>query len=222
MCRINRSLYGLKQSSRQWNTKFDQALKDMGFDQSIKDPRLYIKKKPLIYITIYVDDVVIAGEKSEAVQAVKSQLKSRFNISDMGKLHHVLEIKVTHGRNAEISLSQEHYIRNLLKRFKLENMKVYSTPSDPSLTLQKPHDDGTAQLMNATLHQSMVGSLMFCSLGSRPEIQHAVSSAARHCSKPNQHNLTAVKRIFSYLKGTVNIILTYRPEKRTFTGLQRR
>ena len=209
VCKVNRSIYGLKQSPRQWNTMFDQKLKEMGFEQSIKDPCLYVKKRPLTYLTIYVDDVVLAGESLEAIQTVKDQLRDRFHMSDMGRLHHILGIKVIHGRNGEISLTQETYIKNLLKKFRLENMKIYATSSDVSVVLEKSSADDSAQLVNVTLYQSMVGSLMYCSLGSRPDIHYAVNAAARYCSEPNQHHLTAVKRIFGYLKGTSNMCLTY-------------
>lgn len=218
VCKLNRSLYGLKQSPRQWNTVLDQTLKEMGFEQSIKDPCLYVGRKPLTYITIYVDDLIIAGESMEAIEAVKNQLQTKFHMSDMGRLHHVLGIKIMHGRNGQISLSQESYIRTLLKKFQLENMKIYATPSDMSVVLQKHHAGETAQPVNATLYKSMVGSLMYCSLGSRPDIQYAVNVAARYCSNPNQHHLTAVKRIFGYLKGAIDYQLTYQPGKEPLCG----
>ncbi len=218
VCRLNRSLYGLKQSSRQWNTVLDQNLKEMGFEQSVKDPCLYVKERPLTYMTVYVDDLIIAGESTEAIQDVKDELKDRFCMTDMGRVHHLLGIKLTHGNNGGISLSQERYIRTMLNKFQLENMKLYSTPSDPSVVLEKHHDDETAQLVDPTLYQSMIGSLMYCSLGSRPDIQYAVNVAARYCSKPNQHHMTAVKRIFGYLKGTIDMTLDYQPQTEPLHG----
>ena len=218
VCKLNKSLYGLKQSPRQWNCKFDASLKEMGFKQSIKDPCLYVKNNPSTYVTVYVDDVVIAGENTESVEKVKDQLKKAFKMKDMGRLHHVLGIKVVHEKNGGINLSQESYIRSLLKRFDLQNMKIYSTPSDTSVILKKHCDDENTKLVDLKLYQSMVGSLMYCSLGSRPDIQYAVSVAARYCSKPNQHHMTAVKRIFGYLKGTIRMTLSYKPENVALHG----
>ncbi len=154
----------------------------------------------------------------EAIQAVKDELERRFHMSDMGTLHYILGIKVMHGSNGQISLSQENYIRILLKKFQLENMEIYSTPSDVSVVLQKHNEEETAQLVDKTLYQSMIGSLMFCSLGSRPDIQYAVNTAARYCSEPNQHHMTAVKRIFGYLKGAINMCLMYKPQQEPLLG----
>ena len=87
----------------------------MGFDQNIKDLCQYIKKKSLIYITIYVDHMVIAGETHKAIQLIKDQPESRFHMINMGRLHHIIGIRVKNVGNGEISLSQEHYIKTLLK-----------------------------------------------------------------------------------------------------------
>ena len=78
VCKLNRSLYGLKQSPRKWNAMLDRNLKEMDFKQSIKDSCLYIKEKPLTYITISVDDLIIAGESGAAIRVVKEELKDRF------------------------------------------------------------------------------------------------------------------------------------------------
>ena len=72
VCKLLKSLYGLKQSPRQWNCKFDASLKEMGFIQSIKDPCIYVKRNPLIYLTVYMDDLIIAGEKTLTVEQVKN------------------------------------------------------------------------------------------------------------------------------------------------------
>ena len=218
VCKLNRSIYGLKQSSRQWNIKFKEVLEELGFTQSMKDTCLYFKKDPLVFISIYVDDTVIAAESLAAVEDVKKQLAENFEMCDIGRLRQILGMKIDHGDNGEISLSQENYIRTLLKRFKLEDMKIYSTPSEHCVTLRKHGEGETSELVNQQLYQSMVGGLMYCAIQTRPDIQYAVNIAARFCSKPNKHHMTAVKRIFGYLKGTVDFELKYEHCEEGFCG----
>ena len=98
----------------------------------------------------------------------------------------------------------------MLKRYGLENAKTYTTPMETTTLLRRHTEDSEAALVDKKLYQSMVGSLLYCALGTRPDIQFAVSTVAQFSSEPDQHHLTAVKRIFCYLKGTDNLKLNYR------------
>lgn len=85
--RLNRALYGLKQASIQWYRKFHQARGEIGFVQNNVDTCFYIKRNgsSYLYLSLYVDDILIAGEKLKAVYEIKQELKSRFEMKDMGK-----------------------------------------------------------------------------------------------------------------------------------------
>lgn len=210
VCRLNRSLYGLKQSPRCWNTVFTKFLSDLGFQQTSSDPCIFMKQdsSSLVIIAVNVDDLVILAERLQDLNRVKHELGLRFEMKDLGILHFCLGISVeqTHDRT-RISIHQKKYINDMLDKFGLSNANPVSTPSDPNVKLQC--NDGISKNCDATLYQSMVGSLLYCSISTRPDIAHAVSMVSKFNSDPRECHLTAAKRILRYLKGTIDLSLVY-------------
>ena len=95
MCKLKPSLYGLKQSPRCWNSTLDCYLKQLGFLQSNSDPCIYIAAvDELAIVGVYVDDIVIAGRSEERLKDFKRAICKRFDMKDLGKLHHFLGLKV--------------------------------------------------------------------------------------------------------------------------------
>ena len=91
VCKLKKSIYGLKQSPRCWNTALDKQLKEMGFIQSTSDPCIYVDAGgDTFFIGVYVDDIVLAGRTLERITEVKETLSQKFDIKDMGKLHYFL------------------------------------------------------------------------------------------------------------------------------------
>lgn len=129
VCRLKKALYGLKQAPRAWNKTFDKFVKNLEFKQSEVDKCLYILKSGIVtvYLLLYVDDMIIAGNSKEKIEYVKSALEHKFHMKDLGELHSFLGISITRSEK-EIMLSQQNYLRNLLKRFKMEDCKSVSTP----------------------------------------------------------------------------------------------
>lgn len=99
----------------------------------------------------------------------------------------------------------------MLEKYGLQDSKPVSTPADPNVRLRK--DDGVSKAVNPVLYQSMVGSLLYAGIATRPDISHAVGAVSKFSSKPSEAHLTAVKRIFRYLKGTTDVSLKYRKFK---------
>jgi len=94
VCKLKKSIYGLKQSPRCWNTTLDSHLKDMGFTQSVSDPCMYTDAGgDLFFIGVYVDDIILAGCSDKRIKEVKDALAHKFDIKDMGKLHYFLGTK---------------------------------------------------------------------------------------------------------------------------------
>ena len=138
----------------------------------------------------------------------KSDLMQRFDMKDMGPLHHILGIScIQDVDSGRLGLSQELYIDKLILKYNLSEANSVSTPSDPNVTLMK--DDGISKSVNQSLYQSLIGSLLYAALGTRPDIHFAVSAVAKYSSKPNQSHLTAALRILRYLKKTKHLILWY-------------
>jgi len=192
VCYLQRSLYGLKQSSRCWNKTFTEYLKELKFVQLKADCCIFKQEEPLTFIALYVDDVNVIAENDEIIQKTKLELSKRFQMKDMGPLHYILGITCIQDQsNGKIGLMQEMYIDKLIDRYGLNDSKVVSTPSDSYVTLMK--NDGISNVCDKSLYQSLVGSLLYAALATRPDIQFAVSTIAKYCSEPDHSHLTAVE-----------------------------
>uniref|UniRef100_A0A1X7SEB0 Reverse transcriptase Ty1/copia-type domain-containing protein n=1 Tax=Amphimedon queenslandica TaxID=400682 RepID=A0A1X7SEB0_AMPQE len=139
---------------------------------------------------------------------IKRSLEARFKMKDLGRLHHCLGITVEYDNSGScLWLHQKPYILSMLEKFGLSQAKTVSTPANFSSKLRK--NDDQAKSIDPTLYQSMVGSLLYAAMATRPDIAQAVGAVSKFCSNPSETHLTAVKRIFRYLKDTVNLGLKF-------------
>ena len=209
VCKLKKSIYGLKQSPRCWNTALDEQLKEMGFVQSTSDPCIYADEGgDSFFIGVYVDDIVLAGSNLERIRNVKEILSQKFDIKDMGKLHYFLGIEVLQKqKTGDIWIGQSNYTENLLKKCNMQDSKPVSTPADASQKLVNAADG--EECVKQQQYQSIVGSLLYLSVSSRPDITYSVSTLAKFSSQPNKQHWTALKRVLRYLKGTVHYGITY-------------
>ena len=126
----------------------------------------------------------------------------------MGELHYYVGVCVVQDKeNKQVCLHQGPYIEKALKKFGQIEAKPVSTPADLSVRLQK--EDGVSRSIDVTLYQSIVGSLLYAAIETRPDIAQAVGVVSKFCANPTQSHLTAAKRILRYLKGTVYLGLSY-------------
>ena len=210
VCRLKKSLYGLKQSSRCWNTALDTFLQSRGLVQSNADPCVYSSEEgePVV-VAIYVDDILIATETSESMKKMKNLLSKRFEVRDLGQLESFLGVKVNITPNGPISIGQPGYTKKILERFGMTDVKPVTTPVDVS---QKLHPIVDGPTVYQSTYQSAVGSLLYLSNWTRPDITFAVNNVAKFMKRPSRDHWTAVKRIFRYLKGTVDYGIVYNPD----------
>lgn len=208
VCRLKKSIYGLKQSPRCWNAALDNQLKQMGFTQSQNDPCIYHRKigGEMFYIAVYVDDIILAGRMEETINQMKAILARKFEIKDLGELNYFLGIKVEQRENS-IWIGQPAYTANLLESFGMQDCKPVATPVNISAKLSKATDEDSCT--DQEMYQSAIGSLMYLSVCTRPDIAYAVSSLARFTSKPTKEHWTALKRLLRYLKGTLTHGILY-------------
>lgn len=202
--RLKRSLYGLKQSPRQWNQKFSSFLKDMKLQVCEADSCIFYKKNPILIIAIYVDDGIIFAERKADISKILDQLSRRFKIHsvDTGTF---LGFQYYRGTNGQITLHQESYIKTILKRFNMNQSKTVDAPA----TITKEKKDETP-LEVSVPYREAVGSLMYAACTTRVDIAFAVNRISRACVKPTVSDWQATKRIFRYLCGKENLGLTYR------------
>ena len=214
VCHLKRSIYGLKQSPRCWNHVLDSHLKEMGFKQTSSDPCLYVyfdSEGVMFLVAVYVDDIVLGGRSEAKMNAVKEELSQKFEMKDLGPLHHFLGVKVIQDELAGVIwIGQPSYTEKILQWFGMYDSKPVNTPVNPDVKLV--HSESPDDVYNQQMYRVVTGSLLYLSTKSRPDIAYAVSSVARFCAKPTKEHWTAVKRILRYLKGTSNLGLLFRED----------
>lgn len=198
VCRLVKSLYGLKQSPRCWNEKFNQKLLELGFKRSMHDYCLYTRILPgdEIYIVLYVDDLLIVGRKKSSILKLKKQLMSVFAMSDCGEANHFLGIKLEYNEDrTRIRLSQVSNIEKMLNRFQMSDCNPVKTPLEKGLLL---HEDGES---TNEPYRELLGTIMYIMLCTRPDLCFPVSYLGRFQQKPSSSHWKCLKRVVRYLKG---------------------
>lgn len=218
VCRLNRALYGLKQSSRVWNKKLDTALKKFGFTQSKHDPCVYFQfvESKVLIVAIYVDDFMIFSNDMKMKTNFKRYLNQTFKMKDMGAAQHCLGIKIDRNRDKGfLYLSQTQYIQDILEKFHMKDCKPISTPMDLNYKFDKsqgPKFEEEKQYMEAIPYREAIGCLMYLAQITRPDIYHVVHKLSQFNCNPSKEHWLCVKRVLRYLKGTINWKLTYSKE----------
>ncbi|MCH96936.1 putative retrotransposon polyprotein, partial [Trifolium medium] len=170
VCKLQRSLYRLKQASRQWNIKLNETLISSGYVQSKSDYSLFKKQAPsgLTVILVYNDDLVLRGTDSDEIQKIKALLDAKFSIKDLGSLKYFLGFEVARTQ-AGISLCQRKYALDLIQDASLLGAKPCNTPMQPQLQLQKSSGEA---ISDPTTYKRLIGRLLYLT-HSRPEIAYA-------------------------------------------------
>ncbi|KAI5329077.1 hypothetical protein L3X38_028474 [Prunus dulcis] len=160
-----------------------------------------------IFLLLYADDIVVTGSDSTRLQQFISFLGGHFNIKDLGPLNYFLGLQVLH-KDGTLHINQLKYAHDLLKKANLLNSKPVSTPLAAKVLLFV--SDG-ALISNPTEYRLLVGSLQYLTL-TRPDISFVVNTVAQFMSAPRTSHLVAAKRILRYIKGTIDLGLTFTPQ----------
>ena len=216
VCLLKKSLYGLKQSPRQWNLKFDCFMKSQRFVRSKEDPCVYMRNvntEQAVYLLLYVDDMLIASGDKQEIRSVKESLSKEFEMKDLGKASRILGMDIIRDRKKGIlKLSQENYLEKVLKSFNMTEAKAVNTPTSTqfklkSLTKDQKEEEGS--FMADIPYASAVGSIMYAMVGSRPDLGYAVGLISRFMSEPGREHWLAAKWVLRYLKGATRRCLTF-------------
>jgi len=225
VCRLRKTLYGLKQSGHRWYQRLvDIMLRHLGFTRCDVDQAVFFRRQgwAVIIVLVHVDDCTIAATSMVLIADFKARISEHVDITDLDELHWLLGIEIKRDRErCTIHLSQRSYIESILRRYGLFDLKPVSIPMDTNICLTTAQSPSTtseyAQMRNVPYHEA-VGSLMYAALGTRPDITFAVQTASCFSTKPRPAHWEAVKRIFRYLKGTMNLWLSYGTTKQDMTG----
>ena len=224
--RLVKTLYGLKQAGRRWYQMLVMIMMKLGFLRCGGDQAVFFlrceKTNVLIIVLVYVDDCNIVGKTKALVNRFKVEIAKFVDITDMGDLHWIPGIEVWRIREEQkLLLSQKSYINSILRRYGFEDLKPITTPMDPNIRLTSAQSPSTteeiAAMRNVPYHEA-VGSLMYATLGTRPDICFAVQTVSRFNSKPGLAHWEAVKWIFRYLKGMKDLWLGYGGAKKDLVG----
>lgn len=185
VCRLNKSLYGLKQASRLWFSKFSHTILKCGFQQSKSDYSLFIKRSENTFIAllVYVDDILIVRNNDQAIHELKHFLDQQLKLRDPGSLKFFLGLEVARS-NKGINLCQRKYGLEILKDAGTTSCKPSKTPMDQNLKLSKEQGEFLA---NPSLYKRLVGRLLYLTI-TRPEITFAVHKLSQFIAKPFSKN----------------------------------
>ncbi|KAH9770981.1 hypothetical protein KPL71_012549 [Citrus sinensis] len=185
VCHLRKSLYGLKQSPRQWYLRFDGFMLENSFQRCHFDCCVYHKDvgdDKEIYLLLYVDDMLIACKHMDQINKLKQQLGGSFDMKDLGEAKKILGVELIRDRrNGTLILSQQNYIRKVLERFEASSIP----------------------------YSSAVGCLMYAMVLTKPDLSYAVSVVNRYMANPGKEHWKTVIWILRYLNGTINYGLIY-------------
>ena len=216
VCRLNKSLYRLKQAPRQWYKKFDSSMADHNFKETMNDHCVFMKRyasSDFLILLLYVDDMLIVGHDHKKIAALKNDLSKSFAMKDLGPARQILGMKITRDRSKKLLwLSQDRYIEKVLERCNMHKEKPVSTPLAGHFKLsseQSPTSEKEKEEMKTTPYGSAVGSLMYAMVCTRPDIAYAVGAVSRFLANPGKEHWAAVKWILRYLRGTTKRCLCF-------------
>lgn len=216
VCLLKKSLYGLKQAPRQWYKKFDDFMSNHEFKRSNHDWCVYTKltgNHGMIYLLLYVDDMLIACQDMSEINKLKAELKDHFKMKDLGAARKILGMEIIrHREKSQILLSQKGYLKKVLARFGMLECKPVQGPLACHLKLsssQSPQTTEEQVHMNSIPYASGVGSLMYAMVCTRPDLAYAVSMVSRFIANPGKDHWQALKWIFRYLKGSLDVGLNF-------------
>lgn len=207
VCKLNKSIYGLKQSPRCWNARLVNFLTKTGLKQSIADPCLFVRNQQgrKLVVAIYVDDGLIAGSDDKLIDEFITQLKNEFQIT-VSQLENFLGMQIVQKEDGTILVHQSSYVQKIIDRFNMTNANKVATPLVPG----EITEDQSPPAKDVPYREA-VGSLMFLMIATRPDLAYAVGKASRVLDKPKVSDWSAVKRIFKYLQGTKDYGIKFHP-----------
>jgi hypothetical protein len=197
VCKLQKSLYGLKQASRKWYEKLTSLLIKEGYIQSTSDYSLFTSSKAVKFtaLLVYVDDIILAGDSIDEFDRIKGVLDAAFKIKNLGQLKYFLGLEVAHSKLG-IVVSQRKYCLDLLKDSGHLGSKPANTPLDTSIKL---HNDTGPMYTDLSSYRRLVGRLLYLNT-TRPDISFATQQLSQFMHAPTVTHFNAACRVLRYLK----------------------
>lgn len=213
VCKLKKSLYGLKQSGRNWYKQLNDHLEQNNFERNKSDHCVYRKQieNDTIIVIIWVDDLIIAASNDELLNRFKDTMKAQFNMKDLGKISYFLGMQFEQ-KEGEITMNQKKYIEKMLERYGMSECKPRYTPCEPKIegSNSEDRDSDNVGIANPKEYREIVGSLIYAMTCTRPDISWIVSKLSQTLANPKPENLVAAKHVLRYLKGTSDYELSFK------------
>lgn len=198
VCKLNKSIYGLKQASRQWFDKFSHALLLLGFKQSKSDYFLFTRGSGTTFLAllVYVNDIIITGASLEQINSLKSHLNDVFKLKDLDSLWYFLGLELARSSKG-VFLCQRNYTLQLLEDTGFLASEPASLPMDPNI---KTHSSEGILLVDPTEYRRLIGRLLYLTI-SRTDISFTVHKLSQFVAQPRSSHMVAAHTLLRYLKG---------------------
>jgi len=197
VCRLRKSLYGLKQSPRAWFGKFSNVVQQFGMTRCEADHSVFYQHSNVgcVYLIVYVDDIVLTGSNNHGISQLKQYICHHFQTKDLSKLRYFLGIEVAQS-NDGIVISQRKYDMDILEETRLVSSKSVDTPMDPNTKLLPNQGE---PISDPEQYRRLVGKLNYLTV-THPDISFAVSVVSQFLNSPCEDHWNAVIRILKYIK----------------------
>uniref|UniRef100_A0ABD2WAX0 Reverse transcriptase Ty1/copia-type domain-containing protein n=1 Tax=Trichogramma kaykai TaxID=54128 RepID=A0ABD2WAX0_9HYME len=224
VCKLQRTIYGLKTSPKIWNQRFTAEVEKLGLEKDLHEPCLFTwrKKGKVALLILYVYDIILASNCKQKLQEIKNTLCNTFEMKDLEEPSRYLGMEITRDReNRVMKLTQVEYTNKVLERFRMDESKAQNTPmvtrqvktreiKSKASPIESKQVESIKIIIEKIPYREAIGSLMYLATMTRPDIAYAVNYLSRKQVSPSEDDWKEVKRIFRYLQGTKEIGLMYR------------
>jgi hypothetical protein len=208
VCFLHKSIYGLRQAPRAWFEKFSSHLLTIGFIASQADPSLFLYKhgSTVLFLLLYVDDIILTGNAPTAITELIATLAFAFELKDLGPLKYFLGLQIDY-KPSGFFVHQTKYAMDVLSR---HNMTTCKPCSSPFVSPSKMASDLVELLPDPTPYRSLMGALQYLTF-TRPDLSFAVNSLCQHMQSPTSAHMVAAKRVLRYVRGSLSHGLLFQP-----------
>ena len=218
VCRLKKSLYGLRQAADVWHGKVLELIVKLGYQKSRSDPCLFLRKDDNrshpVWIWLYVDDMLMFSAAGR--DTIMNELSAVYKMKDLGEAKFALGVRLLKNDSGELHLSQEALARELLKKYLPDKANAASTPLPTSVECS---EDTLLDDVERSMYRSITGIIVYLSVVTRPDLCVAHSVLGSQLSKPKRSDMVRAVHYMCYIKGKPDHGIVYTRGKEKDLGV---